>query len=157
MPVCLVGPFNNWCDHSCSVMVLNYWSGCGSVTVVTVWYLSALTLILTEAVELLSEISWGSSFIHWQTGLYSSFPHPFIFLPSLLLLSSSVWTPTGGGRSCCWSAVRIRPSTRGSCPASRSTAASCGWMTGRGRSAGGTTSLGTREGLQKNRWVQTET
>lgn len=36
MMMCLVGPLNNWWDQSCSVTVLNYWSGCGCVMVVTV-------------------------------------------------------------------------------------------------------------------------
>lgn len=69
--------------------------------------------------------------------------------------SSSVWTLTRGGRNFYWSASRIRPSTSESRVASPSTAGSCGWMTGRGRSVGGTIFPDTPEGSQRNRWVQT--
>lgn len=64
---------------------------------------------------------------------------------------------TRGGRSFFWSVVRIKPSTSESRLASQSTAASCGWMTGRGRSVGGTIFPDTPEDSWRNRWVKHET
>lgn len=44
-------------------------------------------------------------------------------------------------------------STSESQAGNRSTAASCGWMSGRGRSVGAATSLATLAGFRSNRWV----
>lgn len=92
-----------------------------------------------------------------MSGASSFHIHVSIHVSSSLFffcVSSSVWTPTKGGRSFCWSAVRIRLSTSESHLASQSTVGSCGWMTGRGRSVGGTTFPDTPEGSHRNRCVQ---
>lgn len=59
MPAHLVGPFNNGCERSCSVTLLNYWSVWMCDSGDSLRYLSALThtavksLDLTAAVKLL--------------------------------------------------------------------------------------------------------
>lgn len=87
--------------------------------------------------------------------------HLSILFNELLIISVSVltllsvWMLARGGRSCCWWVIRITPFTIELRVASLSTAAGCGWMTGRGQSVGGTMSPDTHMGSWTNRWVKT--